>query len=408
MLLRAGIVARTVRGGLTLSELPDRIAVTGLGACTPAGVGVEALWLGVLNGGTNHHPVRHFDVDGVPEMKCGFVEDFEPAPGDSDMRRLLELARVSAVEAMDGSDGDEHDLVLGATCTGGSDFEAAYREFRCGASVPSAFVGLPTTTGAQLAEVLGWHGRGRTIASASASGGAAIGSALGLLRSGVGTGVLAGGADVVSAANFFGLHGFRTLHPDGCRPFAERRPGIRISEGSALLRLETPRGAMENGRRPLVWLLGYGDSNLARGMVRPDPLGIERAVRTALDDSGIVPDDVDYINAHGPGTRHGDRAEMAALSNVFGERLREIPISSSKSALGHCQAASGAVEAMVAALAVLHRCVPPTLDIDVVDPLWSEHELPVKPLWDTDIGVGLSLSCGLGGMNNAVVLGRAS
>ena len=385
---------------------PDRIAVTGLGTCTPAGIGIDALWRGVLTGGTNYHPIRHFDVAGIPEMKCGFVADFEPAPGDSDMRRLLDLARTAAVEA--GSGEDRYDVVVGATCTGGSDFALAYREYRSGARTPAAHAGLPTTIGAQLAEELGWRGRGYTVASASASGGAAIGTALGMLRCGMSTAVLAGGADVVSAANFFGLHGLRTLHPDGCRPFAALRPGIRISEGSALLRLETARSAADTGRRPLLWLLGYGESNLAGDLVRPDPRGIEQALRAALDDAGVAPDEVDYVNAHGPGTRHGDRAEMVALASVFGERLREIPVSSSKAALGHCQAASGAVEAVVAALAILHRCVPPTLGLDAVDPLWSGNLLPAKPLWDTDIGVALSLSSGLGGINNVVVLGRAS
>nr|WP_232542303.1 beta-ketoacyl synthase N-terminal-like domain-containing protein [Nocardia bovistercoris] len=314
---------------------------------------------------------------------------------------------------------------------------------------------------AACARRVGLGGEAITVASASAAGAAAIGIARDLIATGAAPSVIAGGADAVTDMAFLGLNALRTLGPEGCRPFSSRRRGIGLSEGAAVLRLERHAGrspeagggespevnggglpeaaggglpqvngdgrprviggespvsaaggppVSTGGESQAVVLAGCGLTNATTHLAAPGADGIELAVRLALADAGLGPEDVDFVNAHGPGTRRGDDAEIAALRAVFGARLSSVPVNSLKGVLWHLQGGAGAVEALACALSLIHGAVTPTWGSDPVDPAYADLDLVggTVPRPVPGLRTALTISCGLGGMNTALVLRRPS
>ncbi|WP_228972951.1 beta-ketoacyl synthase N-terminal-like domain-containing protein [Streptomyces sp. DH12] len=381
------------------------VAVTGVGVLSPGGAGADALWRACAGGGAAFRPVEHFDVSRTGAHLAGFVPEEATGPGapppghPARLPCLLHRATGDAVADAARRTGTavrdpavRTALVLGTTDNGGFPSAADWRAWREGRTT------VPGAAWEPYAPPV-WDGPVVQVGNASAAGATALGVGADLLRDGVADRVVVCGVDTVTETAFQGLASLRTLSPAGCRPFAARRSGIRISECAAALVLERAADA------PLAHLRGWGSSNEASQAARPDPEGVAKAVRRALADAGTDPAEIGYVNAHAAGTRHGDAAELEALGEVLGERLPFVPVVSSKAALGHCQGAAGTVEAIVTVLTLHRGEVLATLGPAERDPRWDHLDFGGKQP-DRPPSAALTLSCGLGGSNVAVVFGR--
>ena len=390
-----------------------RVVVTGVGAVTPLGVGASTLherWAAGECG----------IVDGA-----GACSDFEPKEFLSvkEMRRLdrfSQLALVAADEALTqagwGGESPYDPLRAGcviATGIGGLEtVEAQHDVMRDKGPRMVSPLGIPQyMPNAAAAAVSMKHelrGQSYGIVSACSSGAHAVGSALRMIQYGDADAVVAGGSEAALTA--FGLACFtsmQALSPSGVsRPFDKRRDGFVMGEGAGMLVLEEASAAEARGATILAEVAGYGSTSDAFHLTAPDPSGepAARAIELALDDGGLTPDDVSYVNAHGTSTELNDAAETAALKRALGEeRAKRIPVSSTKSAIGHLMGAAGAVEA-VATVETLHTgIIPPTVGYEVPDPELDLDYVPgeARPLVATNGGrpVAISNSFAFGGHN---------
>lgn len=377
------------------------VVVTGLGVLSPGGEGTEALWRVCANGGAEFRTVEHFDVSRTGAQIAGFVPTGDEAPAVGSPGRLPYLldravrGAVADAAARTGSDGTPIALVVGTTDSGGCPSSAAWRAWRDGEA------DSPRSAWAPHDPEHAWAGPVLQVGNASAAGATALGVGADLLRDGIAKRVVVCGADTITETAFQGLASLRTLSPRGCRPFSSRRSGIRISECAAALVLEPGPAS-----GAYATLRGWGSSNEASQAARPDVEGVANAVRRALHAAGIESGEIGYVNAHAAGTRHGDVAELAALQDVLGDHLARVPVVSTKAALGHCQGAAGAVEAMVTVLTLARGEVLSTLELDDRDPQWDHLDFGDRGAAPPT--VGMSISCGLGGTNVAVVFARAA
>ena len=247
-----------------------------------------------------------------------------------------------------------------------------------------------------------------TVANASASGAVVLRVAGDYLRSGACDSALAVGADAVSKTASAGLASLRLLSDPGCCAFTRDRSGIRVSEAGAAIVLEPLSAARRLGHRAHAVLRGCGLSNGSSSPARVAPDSISHAVVTALEEAECEPDEVGMINTHGTGTVQGDAAEVQALRAVFGSRLKGIPVTSWKPALGHCQGAAGAIEAVVTVIAIETGLIPRTRGLTDVDEEFRDLDLtPEHRVWDDAHRVALSISSGFGGATAALVFGEA-
>lgn len=384
------------------------VAVTGLGALTTGGEGIQALWRVCAEGGGLFRPIEHFDVSRTGTRIAGFVPtaDGTPRPGtDQRLPYLLNRAVGAALadaQARTGRGGVRTALVVASTDSGGCPSASAWRSWADGRSrdchaqwaPPEGEAAAPWFDGPVL-----------PIGNASAAGAAALGVGADLIRGGIVERAVVCGVDTITETAFQGLASLRTLSPSGCRPFSTRRSGIRISECAAAVVLDGAADPAAAHAR----LCGWGSSNEAGQAARPDAEGVTKAVTRALADAGARPEELGYVNAHAAGTRHGDAAELTALENILGHQLARIPIASSKAALGHCQGAAGTVEAIMTVLTLARGEVLPTLDLVDLDPRWAHLDFGLTRRAAAPAPeLGMTISCGLGGSNVAVVFGRAA
>jgi len=352
--------------------------ITGLGAVTPLGVGAETLYsrwaagdCGILDG-------------------AGACTDFEPSEVLSvkEIRRLdrfSQLALVAAGEAIEDAGWDDdlpYDRMrLGcilATGIGGiQTIELQHDVLRDrGASRMSPLgipAQMPNAAAAAVSMKFGLQGQMYSVVSACSSGAHAIGCALRMIQYDDADAVVVGGAEATLTPFGFGsFNSMQALSPTGIsRPFDARRDGFVMGEGAGVLVLEEASAAAARGAHVLGEVTGYGSTSDAYHLTAPEPSGAAatRAIELALGDAGIGPDDVDYINAHGTSTQLNDAAETAALKRALGEqRAHQIPVSSTKSAIGHLLGAAGAVEAVATVKTLNTRVIPPTIGYEVPDP----------------------------------------
>lgn len=388
--------AVTTAGGGAADAGPVVVRVAGMGVIGPTGRGVTALWNGLLAGHGHRMPAPYRTSK---PHQVGTVPGADPADVTAPDRlpRLLVAAAGDALDDAGDVDRSTVALVVGTTSVGGNALSVALDT-----ATPDA-AALAGTIAPRAARALGLGGEAVTIGSASASGAVALGHARDLLAAGDATHVLVVGADAVSETAFHGLTALRTLSPDGCRPFSAHRRGIGVSEAAAAILLRRgdagPGDPGGYGR-----LAGYGASGYTTHLAAPEAAGIAEAVRRALDDAGVAPERVAFVNAHGPGTALGDVAEIDALREVFGDALPDVAITSVKGVLGHCQGAAGVVESMACLLSARHATLTPAVGCDPLDPRWADLDIvtAARPL-DRRTGYSMSISCGLGGVNTAVV-----
>ena len=265
---------------------------------------------------------------------------------------------------------------------------------------------MPSAPASHLASEYGLQGPTFTVASACASATHAIGLAFQLIRGGQLDVAVTGGSDSSLSFGFLkAWDALRILSPDLCRPFSRDRAGLVLGEGAAILVLENYERARARGATIHAEILGFGMSADAGDLLAPDRDGAARAMRAALTDAGLEPGRVDHVNAHGTGTRLNDATESAALRALLGPRLDRVPVTATKSQIGHCLNAAGAIEAIATILALREGIVPPTIGFTEPDPDCPIDCVP-HVARRLPIEVALSNSFAFGGLNATLAFGR--
>ncbi|KAA3658547.1 MAG: beta-ketoacyl-[acyl-carrier-protein] synthase II [Chloroflexi bacterium] len=406
-----------------------RIAVTGLGVMSPLGHTMAESWDSLLNGRSGIGPITQFDASNLPSRIAGEVKDFV-AKKYMDFKEARRMSRASqlAVAACRMALKDaglsepvpnpERTGVLIGVGVGG--FEVADRNLiqlrtkGFNRVSPFAMTGfLPNMPSHHVSLIAGTLGPISTLSAACATGTQAIGEAMEYIRHGRSDRVITGGVEgLIHEAAIAGFGAMRALSthfndaPDkASRPFDKNRDGFILSEGAGLLIIERLDKAIERGARIYAELTGHASSADAYHVAAPDPeaAGAVRAMQWALDDASTMPDTVDYINAHGTSTPVNDVTETFAIKKLFGERAYEIPVSSSKSVLGHAMGGAGAIEAIFSMLALHEEVVPPTWNYETADPECDLDYVPNLPR-NAKSKVALSNSFGLGGQNACLVM----
>lgn len=298
--------------------------------------------------------------------------------------------------------------VLIGSCVGGQSteddgFAALYREGKASVSpftVPRVMANAPAS---QISMLFGLRGPAFAIASACASSNHAIGMACHMVRSGVTNVMVAGGAEApLSFGHLKAWEALRVVAPDACRPFSADRRGMTLGEGAASLVLESLEHARERGATILAEIAGVGMSSDAGHITQPSAAGAATAMRKALCDAGVKPEDVDYINAHGTGTKVNDSIEAQAIHDVFGSRASSVPVSSTKSLHGHTLGAAGAIEAVATLVGMKEGFIPPTAGFNAPDPQCALDVVP-NASRPAEVRVALSNSFAFGGLNAVLV-----
>ena len=411
------------------SRLPTvrQVAVTGLGALTPLGGDGAAFAAALVEGRCAVGPLTRFAYAG----RCALAaEATEPASlaaargalPEATVRRLSRpdrFALVAVEEALREAGLDTPALAaagvfVGATVGGIGESEEAYRRRQTGEDRRwrlSRLLGTPlSTTGAAIAQAFGAHGPRATYSTACSSSALAIAEAAAAIRSGRIEVALAVGTDALCRVTYAGFDALQALDPRGCRPFDRDRGGLSLGEGAAALVLEDAARARARGARIIARVLGHASSSDAHHVTAPDPegRGALAALRGALASASLSPDAVDYVNAHGTGTRHNDEMEVRVLRAVFGQRLPRLPVSSTKAQLGHCLGAAGAIEAAATVIALDGAFLPATPTLREPDPAWSDLDLVPVPGRRQASEVAVTSSYGFGGHNVTLVLGRGA
>jgi 3-oxoacyl-[acyl-carrier-protein] synthase II len=374
--------------------------------------------------------IRAFDADGLPVRVAAEVKDFDPAglASPKEVRRLdrnVLLSLKAAKEAVADADLNGYDpmrvgILFGSAIGGfiGIMEQGEIMRERGPDRVSPYFIPnvLVDAASGQLAISLGIRGPNYAPVSACATGSHAVGEGAELIRRGDADAILAGGTEAcihpLILAGFTAMRGLAAEEEDpplASRPFDATRAGFVMGEGACVLVLEELEGARARGATIYAEVLGYGTSNDAYHMAAPEPeaIGVGEMMRAALDRAGVEPKRVGYINAHGTSTPLGDAAETKAIKDVFGQHAYELAVSSTKSVMGHCFGAAGAIEAMMCVLAVRDGVLPPTINYRNPDPACDLDYVPNEAR-EADVDVALSNAMGLGGHNACVLIGRAS
>ncbi len=406
-----------------------KVVITGMGLVSVLGHTLEEYWDGLIGGKSGIGKISHFDSSEMPCQIAGEINNFYPSQlfGRKQARRMprsAQLALSAAINAVkhaelpDTMAEPERASVYFGTAMGGIDFledgiknlhKNGYRKvspFTAGGVIPnySAFL---------IGKQFQCLGPNSTIATACATGTQAIGEGSEFIRRGVADIVLVGGTESFirdfAVAGFSAMRGLPTNYNDNptaaSRPFDANREGFVLSEGAAVLVLESERHARGRGAEIHAVVAGHSSSSDGYHMAAPNPdaKGPIRAMRWALEDADLDPAQVDYINAHGTSTPLNDEIETKAIKTFFGEQAYNIPISSTKSMLGHAMGASGALEAIACVLAIKHDLIPPTINYETPDPTCDLDYTP-NHAKQVDVNVVLSNSFGLGGQNACLVL----
>jgi 3-oxoacyl-[acyl-carrier-protein] synthase II len=408
-----------------------KVVITGLGPVTPIGIGVEAVWGSVREGRCGIRRITRFDPSAFRSQVAGEVTGFE-ATEYMDAKRAKRLDRYSqfALSAahlavqdaglnLEVADRERIGVCIGSALGGVAFAESQYeRYYQAGLRAVDPTLALSVFSGAGSCNVaieLDISGPNTANSDSCASGTIAIGHALNYIRRGQADVMLAGGGEVPLAPLTFGAFDLiramakQNEPPErACRPFDLTRDGFVMGEGAAFLVLEEEGQARRRGAHIYAEIAGYGLTNDAHHMTAPRPDGRHaiRAMRVALEDARVLPEEVEAINAHASSTPLNDKTETLAIKTVFGERAARIPISGTKSMHAHSLGAVGAIEALLSALTVDRGFIPPTLNLEQPDP---ECDLDYVPHHGREqrADVVLSNSFGFGGINACVVLRRS-
>lgn len=398
-----------------------RIVITGMGVIAPIGQTVDTFQQNLFNGVSGIESVgftyRRNEVRFPAAPVKGFqAEDWIDAKKASLLDRFSQFAVAAALQAVRDSgitftpETAERTAVITGTGVGGqTTLEESYMKLLDEQSSPRVhpftIPRLMANAGSsQISMATGITGPGFTVASACASAIHAIGVTLHMLRSGLIDAAITGGSEAcLTFGTLKGWEALRVMAPDVCRPFSANRAGMVLGEGAAMFVLETLENAQKRGAKIYAELAGFGMSSDAKDITTPDVGGASRAVIQAMKDAELKPEDVDYINAHGTGTRINDLTETAALKIAFGAHAPKLAISSSKSMFGHALGAAGALEMLATVLAVANDIAPPTMNYLGPDPECDLDYVPNKAR-PMKIRAALNNSFAFGGLNAVVAV----
>ena len=411
-----------------------RVVVTGIAVISPLGCEISEFWDRLCTGKSGIVPLTRFDVDEFKVRFGGEIRDFDPADHldlpPKELRRLdrfTQFALSSAVKAvaqsgidLDSGNPYRHGVLIGSGIGGLEEIEQQHSLlYDRGPSrvsplmIPKLMVNAAS---GNISVHFGLCGPNSAVATACASATNAIGDAFRLIQHGASDVMITGGSE--AAITPMGLSGFARMNalstrnddPEGAsRPWDRDRDGFVLSEGAGMLVLEELSHAESRGAEVLAEIIGYGMSADGSHMTAPNPQGegAAWAMSAAIQDAGLPPEKIDYINAHGTSTPLGDVAETRAIKTVFGDHARTLCVSSSKSQLGHLLGASGGVEACACVMALRQQVVPPTINLDSPDPECDLDYVPgeARPWSVTHI---LKNSFGFGGHNACLVIKKAA
>lgn len=396
-----------------------RVAITGLGAISAIGANVPEHLASLKAGRVGIGPTRLLPADELRIKSFGEVSDFKPQDHFEPqlinlMDRNSQLALVAAREAMahagdvlEGVSPERAGVIYGASI-GFQSTEEGYRRLLGNPPArPHPFTvprGMPSSSASHISMAYKVYGPSFSVASACSSASHAIGLAFQMIRGGLMDVALSGGCE---AALTFGMvkswEALRVLSPDGCRPFSADRNGLVLGEAAGVVVLEEWEHARARGATIYGELLGFGMSADGSDITAPDVTSTSRAMRLALSDAGITPEQVDYVNAHGTATVLNDKTEAAALRMVFGAHLDKMPVSSTKSMHGHTLGAAGALGLTAAVLAMRESFLPPTMGFTRPDPECDIDCVP-NAARDQALDIVMTNAFAFGGLNAVLVL----
>ncbi len=404
----------------------NRVVITGLGVITPVGKDVKTFWENVVQGKHGFSRIESFDTERFKAKLAGEIKDFHPEDymdkkEAKRMDRFCQFAIAATKEAVADSNIDfsSYDpyrvgCIIGSGIGGIKTFEAECDKYYAKDSVRISAFMIPSMISNMASGMISmrYHLKGSSFAvtSACASSTHAIGEAYRAIKHGYMDAAVVGGAEaVITPISVGGFQNMQALSasedPDRCSmPFDKERNGFVMGEGGGILMMETYENAVKRGAKIYAEVAGYGSTSDAYHMTSPDPEGegAAAAMKMALQDAGLTPADVDYINAHGTSTPLNDKYETAAIKKAFGEDAYRLYVSSTKGVTGHLLGAAGAVEGIACCLAIRDSIIPPTANFRVCDPECDLNIVPNQAV-SKEIKAAISNSLGFGG-HNATVL----
>ncbi len=404
-----------------------RVVVTGVGAITPVGIGIKETWEGLIAGRSGIGPITKFDATGYPSRVAGEVkgfkpEDFIPKKLVSRLDTFIHYALAASQEALEDAGlaekklGERAGVIIGVGM-GGIDVIEEYTPIlleKGWRRITPFFVPkmIPNMAAGQVAIFHGAKGPNLAVCTACAAGTHAIGEAFRYIREGRCDIVITGGTEglitPLTIAGFAVAKALSTKFNDqpekASRPFDAKRDGFVIGEGAGILVLESLEHAQARGAKIYAEVCGYGLTADAYHMTAPPPdgEGAARAMAQALEDAGLSYQEVDYINAHGTSTPLNDVAETKAIKQVFKDKAKEIPVSSTKSMTGHLLGGAGGIEAVFTVKTIETGVIPPTINYEEPDPECDLDYVPNKAR-EAEVKIAMSNSFGFGGTNAVLV-----
>lgn len=407
-----------------------RVVVTGVGMVSPLHPTTEGTWEGLLSGKNGVAPITRFDTTDFPVTFAAEVKGFDPEvyiekKEIKKMDLFIQYAVAAALQAaamanlqVKPEESDRVGVLIGSGIGGFPMIEEQHKVLiEKGPRritpffIPAVIVNLASGV---VSMRLGAKGPNSATCTACSTGAHAIGDAFKIIQRGAADVMIAGGAEgaitPLSVAGFAAMRALSTRNNDpthASRPFDAQRDGFVIGEGSGVLVLESLEHALNRDVRILAEVVGYGMSGDAYHMTAPDPAGsgAVRVMTSALQDSHLLPDDIDYINAHGTSTPYNDKIETLAIKQVFGNHAYQLAVSSTKSMTGHLLGAAGGLESAISVLTLAHQVIPPTINYEVPDPECDLDYVPNKAR-KANVRAVLSNSFGFGGTNAALIFKR--
>lgn len=403
-----------------------RVVVTGIGAVTPLGNDAETTWKNIIAGQSGIDIVTRVNPDDFPAKVAAEVKDFDPLlfidrREARKMDRFTQFAVAAALMAVKDANLDIHEsnaervgVWIGSGIGGMETFEQQFEIFqqRGYRRVSPFFVPMmiPDMAAGQVSIILGAKGINSCTVTACATGANSIGDAFKVIQRGDADVMITGGTEApITKMSFAGFCANTALstNPDpktASRPFDKNRDGFVMGEGAGIVVLEELEHALRRGAKIYAEIVGYGATADAYHITAPAPGGEGgvRAMRQALQDAGLKPEDIDYINAHGTSTEYNDKYETEAIKEVFGDHAYKLAVSSTKSMTGHLLGATGAVEAIFSVLAIRDGIIPPTINYETPDPECDLDYVPNEAR-KQDVRAVLSNSFGFGGHNATLI-----
>lgn len=415
-----------------------RVVITGLGVVSPNGIGKVAFWQACLSGRSGVRPITFFDASALPTRIAGEILDFHPEElgltreERTTVDRGTQLALAAAYLALQDAHllhmlTDEErnftGVCMGVAMASVAEGENLWAQLTNGGTQPlktltdevvSESVFLTNAAAAAISAHFQLHGPSVVISTGCSAGADAIGQAFWTIQEGRADRMLAGGAD--SSISYVGINVFsimgalstRNEEPErASRPYDAERDGFVMAEGAGVLLLEERDLAVARGAHIYAEVTTFSSNSNAYHMTAlpADGAPLQQLLRNALEEAAITPAQLDYVNAHGSSTRVNEAAETLAYKAVFGEHAYKIPISATKSLIGHSQGAAGAIEAVVTALAIEEQMLPPTINQETADPQCDLDYVPNVARQST-VGIALTHSSGFGGVSSALILVR--